>query len=142
MAKKSDWVPASKAGRAAYCPHSLELDRAGAKVSAVAQKARIRGDAEHDTLNRIAAAQDKRCFVACHLYGVDDHRTQLLREYRDEVLVQNNLGRFAVSVYYRLSPFAVVAAKVFPFVNRALLFLVDSIVNLLSTADPDKKEQQ
>ena len=107
--KKSEWVSASKIGRASYCPHYLELENKGAAVSKQAQQARIKGDIEHDKINK--QAEDKRCYVASHLYGINDPRTQMLREFRDDHLLKSRMGRVFIAVYYGLSPFAVTLAR-------------------------------
>ncbi|MFA6088403.1 MAG: CFI-box-CTERM domain-containing protein [Candidatus Woesearchaeota archaeon] len=45
--------------------------------------------------------KDKECFVATVVYGnINAPEVQILREFRDEVLVKNYLGRKFVSFYY------------------------------------------
>ncbi len=45
------------------------------------------------------------CFIATAAYGKYDHpKVQLLREFRDQYLLTNNLGRNIVDMYYRWSP--------------------------------------
>ena len=107
MSKKSDWVSASDVGRAKFCPKYLELKYSGAVVSEAAEKARVRGDAAHEQFNAEIKNTDNRCFIASHLYGINDPRTEMLRQFRDRVLMPNILGRFWVNVYYRVSPWAV-----------------------------------
>lgn len=106
MSKKSDWVSASDIGRAAFCPKYLEHKYSGAEVSDSAVKARARGDAEHEKFNEQIKSQtsDSRCFIASHVYGVQDPRTEQLRQFRDGYLMPHALGRVFVRVYYALSP--------------------------------------
>ncbi|UZE97250.1 CFI-box-CTERM domain-containing protein [Alkalimarinus alittae] len=132
MKKQSNWVSASKVGRAAFCPHYLELAQKGAKVSDKAKAARIKGDAGHDQLNKLA--EDKRCYVASHLYGVDDRRTQLLRGFRDQHLKNNLPGKVFINVYYRLSPLLISVASAFPALNKPLLYVVNGLVLKLDKA--------
>jgi len=41
------------------------------------------------------------CFVATAVYGSEDAReVEILREFRDEILKQNGLGRAVVDLYY------------------------------------------
>lgn len=106
MSKTTDWISASDIGRAAYCPKYLEHKYSGAEVSESAVKARAQGDVEHEKFNNQIKSQtsDSRCFIASHVYGVQDPRTEQLRQFRDEVLMPHWLGRVFVQVYYALSP--------------------------------------
>jgi len=126
---KSDWIAASEVGRAAYCEKALELKYAGAEVSTRAQAARQRGDAAHDAWNtEIKHAADKRCFVASHLYGIDDPRTERLRQFRDRYLMQRASTRLLVHSYYRLSPILVTLCRRFPMLDAPLRWLCAQIV--------------
>lgn len=126
---KSKWVSASDVGRAAYCPHYLELKKQGAKPSKQAIAARAQGEVSHDALNR--QAEDKRCFIASHLYGIDDARTNILRNYRDEKLANKYLGELFIQTYYVLSPALVSISRRIPFLDRILKQIVDHIVSRL-----------
>lgn len=110
---KKDWVAASAAGRAAFCSKYLEHKAKGATVSASAQKARARGDEEHDKFNAEIKTQsaDRRCFIASHLYGANDPRTEALRQFRDTRLMPHWFGRVFVRIYYALSPVVVQACE-------------------------------
>ncbi len=47
----------------------------------------------------------KPCFIATAAYGTDAAREiEILREFRDEILLRNSLGYRFVSFYYRTSP--------------------------------------
>ena len=126
---KSKWVSASDVGRAAYCPHYLELKKQGAKPSKQAIAARAQGNASHNALNR--QAEDGRCFIASHLYGIDDDRTSLLRSYRDEKLVNSYLGNLFIRIYYVFSPGLVSICRRVPFLNNILKYIVDYLVSRL-----------
>ena len=123
------WVSASDVGRAEYCPHYLEHKYKGSEVSASAKSARIMGEVAHDELNRVA--NDSRCYVATYLYGIDDPRTQQLREFRDTYLYRAFLGRCFIRTYYFCSPLLVVLCKKIPWlaniIERAVGALVKSI---------------
>jgi len=124
------WVSASEAGRAAFCPHTLELKQKGAKPSIQAQKAMQLGVSGHERINKMAT-QDKRCFIASHLYGVEDPRTTLLRRYRDDVLKKTGSGKVFIAVYYKMSPGLVAVAKKMSMVDMAFRIIVDYLVRCL-----------
>lgn len=126
---KKVWVSASDVGRAAYCPHYLELKNKGVKASRQAQSARAKGNTSHDKLNRMA--QDKRCYIASHLYGIDDSRTEALRSFRDKKLLSHRPGKVLVNIYYRLSPTLVIISSQIPAADRYLRFIVNGIVKHL-----------
>jgi len=121
--KNNEWVSASDVGRAAFCGHFLELKYSGHKVSKEAEQNMIKGDIAHQELNKLA--EDKRCFVASHLYGIDNIKTEQLRQYRDSALLKTKLGRIVVTVYYRLSPYLVEWARRSPFIHSFLKKSVD-----------------
>jgi len=123
---KKIWVSASDVGRAAYCPHYLELKNRGVKASRQAEASRARGNASHDELNRIA--QDKRCYIASHLYGIDDDRTEALRAFRDNTLLCHRPGKVLVNIYYSLSPTLVTISSRCPAAERCLRYMINGII--------------
>jgi hypothetical protein len=62
---------------------------------------------EHDKgwWKGLDAFPPKSCFIATAAYGTDTAREiDVLREFRDEILLHNSLGARFVSFYYRTSP--------------------------------------
>lgn len=47
---------------------------------------------------------DKRCFIATQVYGGEAWQTNVLRAWRDRVLMPRSAGRAAVRLYYAVSP--------------------------------------
>ncbi len=136
MSREIDpWISASDIGRAQYCPHYLEHKFNGESVSASAQKARIKGDLAHDELN--IDAQDKRCYITSHLYGIDDPRTILLRNYRDNSLKNHFIGRLFITSYYSLSPYLVDASRRTPKLERLLRKLVTRVTHFIAKWQDD-----
>ncbi|VAW52336.1 hypothetical protein MNBD_GAMMA05-179 [hydrothermal vent metagenome] len=123
---KKIWVSASDVGRAAYCPHYLELKNRGVKASRQAEASRARGNASHDELNRIV--QDKCCYIASYLYGIDDERTDALRSFRDNTLMRHRPGKVLVNIYYSLSPILITISSRCPAADRCLRYMVNGIV--------------
>ena len=128
--QNEEWVTASAAGRAAFCEKYLELQRDGAPVSRSAQQARNRGTEAHNQFNeRIShKSEDKRCFVATHLYGCEDPRTELLRQFRDTRLMRTRLGRIMVHIYYASSPWLVRLCQHSPRTDQLVRRMIDKIV--------------
>lgn len=130
---RKNLVSASDVGRAAYCPHYLQLKHSGAKVSASAKAARQKGNAKHDEFNQVAT--DKRCYVASYLYGPEDCRTERLRRFRDNYLIGSRTGRACIFCYYALSPALVSLAKRSNVVRDIVKGLVNRIVERLESRD-------
>lgn len=62
-------------------------------------------EVEEQYIQQSAEKSKSGCFVATACYGnYNATEVLVLRNYRDTVLLKTNLGRTAVSVYYRLSP--------------------------------------
>lgn len=133
---KNKWVSASDVGRASYCPHYLELKNRGTKPSEKSVAARAKGEINHEALNR--QAEDRRCFIATHLYGIDDQKTDLLRSYRDQKLALHFPGKLFIQIYYALSPSLISLSRQTPALDRLLRYVVDRIVlSIRDTIDSD-----
>ena len=125
--QRTEWISASDVGRTVFCPHSVALKYQGAKPTKQAVLARQQGDLKHEALNR-QARQDKRCYVASYLYGVDDPRTNVLRKFRDDAILKWPGGALLVMLYYRLSPLAIHLSQSSPRIAGIVRFLVDRLV--------------
>jgi hypothetical protein len=130
---KDTWISASQISQVCFCPHSLALKSSGYKPSAHAQHLMRQGIDEHEKLNlRVRTdVQDKRCYVATHLYGTNDWRTQRLRIFRDEHLKSSWWGRSLVSIYYHLSPSWVRVCCRLPWVDRLTRRGIEKILYVL-----------
>ncbi|MDG9669612.1 hypothetical protein ONV78_17880 [Hahella sp. CR1] len=128
--RSNEMVSASRVGRAAFCPHYLELEAKGSTPTTSAVARQMAGEAKHEEFSK--KAEDKRCFVATHLYGIDDPRTEALRQYRDLKLSKTWYGRRLISIYYTLSPALVRISRPHPIVSKVLKLIVDRILNTIS----------
>jgi len=63
-----------------------------------------------------------RCFVASAVYGESSMEVGVLREFRDEVLMNNRLGRKMVDLYY-----SGLGEKVADFVEERVPFVIPVI---------------
>ena len=125
--RKSEWISASDVGRSEFCPNSVALKYAGAKPSRKAVAAQDRGNLKHEQFNR-QISTDKRCYVASYLYGMEDQRTETLRQFRDNALQCSPGGRTLIAVYYRLSPMVIEISKKSSWVDLVLRRIVDRLV--------------
>ena len=101
--KTNKMISASSIGKTVYCPHAHYLSTKH-KVGVHTQSRLNYGDNKHLHVGKIAEKQDKRCFVASYAIGENHQVTQELRDYRDAKLLTNNIGKFLVFLYYKLSP--------------------------------------
>jgi len=141
MAKhRSNWISASEVGRARFCAHALELKYSGAAVSASAEKARERGDAAHERFNTQMreSQRDSRCFIASHAYGLQDPRTEMLRQWRDEVLMPTATGRVFVKLYYLVSPALVRACRRISILDRGVRLVLDTFHGHIFATQEDR----
>lgn len=75
-----------------------------------------------------------RCFIATVLYGSSAPETEMLRQFRDEYLLSNTLGRLLASGYYKYSPFLtdfISQNQKFKNIFRIILEPVIGIIGLL-----------
>lgn len=101
---------------AVYCEQKLVFDKTrGSATTEEVRKKAARGTAEHRRFElegytrqpgRLVAkaARDARCFIATAVYGGDAPETELLRTWRDDVLLPSMAGRCLVRAYYLVSP--------------------------------------
>ncbi|ADC73235.1 conserved hypothetical protein (plasmid) [Thioalkalivibrio sp. K90mix] len=127
-------VTASEIHSVTFCPESYRLKRAGARLASHAKHDAHRGTVKHETVNRkVAVAHSRgtgsRCYVATHLYGLHDHRTEALRQWRDRVLLTRLSGRVFVRLYYAFSPVFVALARRIPALDRFARRVVDRVVS-------------
>lgn len=81
------------------------------RVDAETRMKSARGQREHDrtqarmeAFHNRAPATDGRCFVASAAFGESAPETNVLRSYRDRVLMPSKVGRKVVEMYYQVSP--------------------------------------
>lgn len=115
----------------------LKLDRRE-ELDAVRSGAVKRGESAHRRMER-AATVDGRCFVASFAYGPNAKQTQLLRAFRDALLLPSLPGRALVHTYYLISPLAVALLRRAPWGRRVARLVVDfAIVALAKLRDCGK----
>jgi hypothetical protein len=107
-------VSASQLGSACVCEQQTVFDIEHGLRRTPEQLERIEGGIKaHERLHTSArtayanvetSVSDRRCFLACRLFGSDAPETNRLRAWRDATLLKTVLGRLAVALYYRCSP--------------------------------------
>lgn len=106
---RRDEVSATELAEMGFCEKRVQLAHLyGDQATPEQRKAKARGLAAHEQYlaEGRASARDRRCFVASCVYGPTAPETQLLRVYRDEVLLRRRWGRCLVVIYYRIGPLA------------------------------------
>jgi hypothetical protein len=117
---------------ASYCEHKAMLDcRIGQKKTPTVAARAAAGEVAHAQFERegrvlasrgpilpphsnqtpmpgattgAQTGRDRRCFIASTVYGQEAPETEVLRAWRDRVLMRTVLGRGFVRLYYVLSP--------------------------------------
>nr|WP_304437968.1 CFI-box-CTERM domain-containing protein [Pseudorhodoferax sp. Leaf267] len=83
----------------------LLVHRFGDRTTGGQRQARERGLAAHaDYYAQGRAASDSRCFVSSCVFGPRAHETEVLRAFRDAVLMPHGWGRAVVASYYAWAP--------------------------------------
>lgn len=139
------YVSATDIASLAFCEQKVVLTRQhGDKATPEQQQARERGlkhHQQHDATvrrhhNQAPTQRPSPCFIASHVYGPIDARTQELRAFRDHVLRRSAAGRWAVAVYYRFSPAVVRWLQRRPWATAAIRLAVDSLRLLVRRTTP------
>jgi hypothetical protein len=72
------------------------------------------------------------CFVATSVYESENAaEVRLLRHFRDEVLLRNCFGRFAINCYYWIGPYLAYLTVRMPFLKRMFRSLLDRLIRFL-----------
>lgn len=145
--KRPTRISATDLASLGYCETKAVLDRRmGECVTPRQAQARTRGLAEHSRFDaearahHNAPARDQRCFIASHVYGASDPRTNALRAWRDRARDKLAIWRCVFATYYRVSPHLVVFLNRCPWATPAVRGLVDLWRGLV--ADEDHHEQR
>lgn len=102
-----DEVSATELAEMGFCEKRMQLAHLyGDQATPEQRKAMARGQAAHQRYleEGLAATADRRCFVTTFVFGQDARETQVLRAYRDAVLLRRRWGRILVAAYYRVAP--------------------------------------
>jgi len=101
-----DEVTATELAEMGFCEMRVLLAHLhGEHTTTEQRKARARGLSAHQQYYEEGKASgDRRCFIATCVFGPDAAETQVLRAYRDAVLLPRPWGRWLVQIYYRTAP--------------------------------------
>ena len=102
-----DEVSATELAEMGFCEKRVQLAHLyGDQATPEQRQAMARGQVAHQRYleEGLAATADRRCFVATFVFGPDARETQLLRAYRDSVLLRRRWGRALVAAYYQVAP--------------------------------------
>lgn len=76
---------------------------------------------------------NSNCFIATSIYGIDGVQTNMLRNWRDEVLLRHIFGRNFVAIYYFISPKIVKVIESQPKLKKPIQKLLDRFVTYISS---------
>lgn len=102
-----DEVSATELAEMGFCEKRVQLAYIyGEQATPEQRQAMARGQEAHQRYleEGLAATSDRRCFVATFVFGPEARETQVLRAYRDTVLLHRRWGRALVAAYYRVAP--------------------------------------
>lgn len=102
-----DEVSATELAEMGFCEKRVQLAYIyGEQATPEQRQAMARGQEAHQRYleDGLAATSDRRCFVATFVFGPEARETQVLRAYRDTVLLHRRWGRALVAAYYRVAP--------------------------------------
>jgi hypothetical protein len=81
------------------------------------------------TIHQFMVSSDG-CFIATAVYGsYGADEVLVLRDFRDRELASSGLGRFAIRLYYFVSPPIAELLEVFPFAKKPTKYVLDKIVS-------------
>lgn len=89
-----------------------------------------------DTCSKIGlgktSSDESNCFIATMVYGsCDAPEVIVLRKFRDDVLLQSQVGRVFVKLYYRYSPLIVKSTEHFTVFHTLFRSILNPLVNYL-----------
>jgi hypothetical protein len=143
LSRRPHYVSASDIASLGYCETKLVLEATHGEIVTEHQaQARVRGQVEHQRFDQLATTHHNPaptpegrgpCWIASAVYGVNDPRTNELRDFRDEVLMRNPVGRLLVRGYYRASPPVARALARRPRLAYAVSRMLDGVRFILGT---------
>ena len=134
--RENRYVTASEMADMGKCERLVVLDSIhGKQYSTLTEELRQDGKEEHRRhhveVQRYAepgGRYDERCFIATAVYGHGAWQTELLRKWRDDVLLPNPLGRVATRIYYIISPAVIDLMKNKPKIIELTRSILDRFV--------------
>lgn len=129
-ARWRDEVSATELAKMGFCEKRVQLAHLhGERATPKQRRAMARGQVAHQQYfeDGLASTSDRRCFVATGVFGPDARETQVLRAYRDEVLLRRNSGRWLVAAYYSVGPAVCWFLVRFPAVAHGVRFLLCTV---------------
>lgn len=73
----------------------------------------------------------KNCFIASYVYGIDSFEANVLRAWRDDCLSQSILGRLFVKSYYKVSPGLVFISSRFYFFDMIIKKILNIVIRCI-----------
>ena len=87
--------------------------------------------AEEERKKKEEERKKEECFIASAIYGSHANETNILREYRDTILINNILGRYFIKIYYIVGPRLAKLAKRNLLIQALFKKLINHIVYII-----------
>lgn len=132
--QRERFVSAKDLAEMSFCEKRVLLAHLhGKRMTAEQQRSAERGRRAHERYYRqgLMAAEsvaDRSCFVATCLFGDEAWQTNVLRRYRDEVLLRRRIGRWVVAAYYWCAPRVCDVLCRLPWLQRPVRALIEGLL--------------
>lgn len=132
--QRERFVSAKDLAEMGFCEKRVLLAHLrGQRMTLEQQRSAERGRRAHERyyregLSAVASVADRRCFVATCLFGDEAWQTNVLRRYRDEVLLRLWIGRWVVASYYWCAPRVCDVLTWLPWLQRPARALIEGLL--------------
>ena len=93
------------------------------------------------TINQYMRVRSPSCYIATYLYGPTSPEVNLLRCYRDNVLLHSSAGSLAVDWYYRVSPLLIRHLGTSHIFRQICMFLVEGLLRVVLKLELNEQKQ-
>jgi hypothetical protein len=133
--KKMASLSASQLAQMGVCERLVVFEhRYGKRVSPEQRQAIRRGLDEHERFYRAgmdAPTRRGRCYIATLVFG-ESLETNILRQFREQVLRTHRMGRWVIKVYYQTAPAICRYLEQWPILQKIVRLMLCQIVWLVA----------
>jgi hypothetical protein len=104
----------------------------GVSTAPITQKQGRPQQGSHQYRPQQKSASSSNCFIATAVYGHDATETNMLRHWRDRVLLPSAIGRLLVGGYYQISPHLIPLIQKKPKLKQQLKVILDWLISRIN----------